>query len=298
MSAECQRVVFLFVDSRSRWPDQGETTAMFADREQHSRSFDRTRRRVGAAVWTAGLSAALGTGLAAAPASAQAPPTASTMFVQTAQSGELQGKRLTLDGVRRRATWATHGGRFGVLPVNRLHQLVFSSQTPAATGTLHMAGNQRTDVLTLKLSRPRYNAARRTVSYRFKQLGNGRLPSRAARAAGAARRFGPASLSILGAQATDGPSLTFQNNTYGCGQGDGTCWGTVSASGLVPNSFVGVSYETSNGGGGQNNYQVDGNGNLAPLQLFFACETIESAAAGGDTPDGQGVYASQGSPRC
>ena len=59
----------------------------------------------------------------------------------------------------------------------------FPPKPATATGTLHVAGHHGGDELTFKLSRPRYNAARRTVSYKIKRLGNGRLPSRAAQAA-------------------------------------------------------------------------------------------------------------------
>ena len=78
------------------------------------------------------------------------------------------------------------------MKVKRLHRMLFSAKTARATGTLHVAGHRGGDELTVKLSRPRYNAARRTVSYKFKRLGDGRLPSRAAQAeeprAGSARR--------------------------------------------------------------------------------------------------------------
>jgi hypothetical protein len=80
--------------------------------------------------------------------------------------------------------------------VRRLHRRLFLPGKPA-TGTLHVAGHRGGDELTFKLTRPRYNRARRTVSYKVKRVGNGSLPSRAAQAAGAARRFGAASLSIV-----------------------------------------------------------------------------------------------------
>ena len=54
------------------------------------------------------------------------------------------------------------------------------AKTATATGTLHVAGHRGGDELTFKLSRPRYNAARRTVSYKIRRLGDGHLPSRGA----------------------------------------------------------------------------------------------------------------------
>ncbi len=51
-----------------------------------------------------------------------------------------------------------------------------------ATGTLHVAGHRGGDELIFKLSKARYDRARRTVSYRPKPLNNKPLPSRAARA--------------------------------------------------------------------------------------------------------------------
>ena len=116
--------------------------------------------------------------IAATPASAQTPP-AGAMFVHSAKSGELGGGRLMLHGVSGRVTWAHHSGRSGVVALTRMHRQLFSARTPAATGTLHVAGNRGGDELTFRLSKPRYNASRRTVSYAVKRM-KGRLPSRAA----------------------------------------------------------------------------------------------------------------------
>ena len=164
---------------------------------------------VGALVF-AGCAVAAGT--AAAPASAQAPPAGHTVFVHSALSGKLDGGRLTLRGVGRRVTWAHDSGRSGVMAIKRLHRRLFSRRIWAATGTLHVAGHRGGDELTFKLTRPRYNLARRIVSYQVKRLGGGRLPRRAAQAAGGARRFGPASLSIVGAPA----SLRAADTYYAC----------------------------------------------------------------------------------
>jgi hypothetical protein len=138
--------------------------------------------------------------LAAALVSAEAARGGATMSVHAAKGGELGGSRLILRGVGRRVTWVTHAGRSGVVSINRLHRRLFQPGTPA-TAALHVAGRPGGAEPTFRLTRPRYNAARRTASYRVKRL-NKRRPSRAA--SGAAgfrrpRRFGAASLSIVGA---------------------------------------------------------------------------------------------------
>ena len=149
----------------------------------------------------AGLIVVLGAGLfALAPATALAGSRDAHVFTHSAKSGKLVGGRLTLRGVGRRITWANNYGRTGVMPIKRLHRLLFSPGTSPATGTLHVAGHGGGDELALKLSRPRYKAARGTVSYRAKRLNKRPLPRRPARASGIAlRRFGAASLSIVGA---------------------------------------------------------------------------------------------------
>jgi hypothetical protein len=165
---------------------------MLADREQHSPSFGRTRRRAGAA----GLAALLAAGLvAAAPAVAHAAGGDATVFTHSARSGQLKDGRLTLRGVSGRVAYATNAGRSGVVPVRTLHRLILPGK--AATGTLHVAGHRGGDEPAFRLSRPRYDRAHRTVSYRAKPLDNRGLPRRAARAAGAPRRFKAASLSIV-----------------------------------------------------------------------------------------------------
>ena len=202
------------------------------------------------------------------------------MFVHSALSGELGGGRLTLRGVGRRVTWAHNSGRSGVMPIKRLHRLLFSPGTSPATGTLHVAGHRGGDELTFKLTRPRRNLARRTVSYKVKRLGGGRLPRRAAQAAGGARRFGPASLSIVGAPA----SLRAANTYYECvppGESvrRGCYRGTVTGSGLKPNQTLNVTFTYSDGStlsGPQLgiNPTTDANGNLgtqAPVQLDVVC---------------------------
>jgi hypothetical protein len=128
---------------------------------------------------------------------ALAPTTAdaASMYVHSAQSGELAGGRLTLHRVGRYVTWTTSSGRVGAARITRAHRRLFSPKTPA-TGTLHIAGQRGGDELAFRLSKPRYNAARRTVAYRARPLAK----RRAARAAGIfrrPRRFGPASLSVV-----------------------------------------------------------------------------------------------------
>jgi hypothetical protein len=165
---------------------------MFADTSQRFGSFEGTRPRTGV-IFVVGLAAVLAAWLvAAAPVSAQTPPAGPTVFVHSAKSGQLHGGRLILHGLRGRVTWAHNSGRFGVMTVKRLHRRLFSRGTASATGALHVAGRH----VTLRLSRPRHNPARSTVSYRVTRLGKGRLP-RQDRAPGAARRFGPVSLSMV-----------------------------------------------------------------------------------------------------
>jgi hypothetical protein len=168
---------------------------MFADTRQRSGSLERTGWRVAAAVWVAGLVAVLvGWLLTAAPASAAT----AKMFTQSATSGELKGGRLTLRGVSGRVTYVLNTGGRGTLSVRRLHRRQFLPGLPP-TATLHVAGYHGGDEPSFRLSKPRRNAARHTVSYKVKRLDNKPLPSAAARAAGfrPPRRFGAASLSIV-----------------------------------------------------------------------------------------------------
>jgi hypothetical protein len=238
---------------------------------------DRVKCLVGVLAF-AGCAVAAGT--ATAPASAQAPPAGHTVFVHSALSGTLGGGRLTLRGVSRRVTWAHDSGRSGVISIKRLHRRLFPLRISAATGTLHVAGNRGGDELTFKLTRPRRNLARHTVSYKVTRLGGGRLPSRAAQAAGGARQFGPLSLSIVGAPAL----LQAANTYYECAPPGTTvlrgCWGTVTGSGLKPNQTLNVTFNMSNGStlsGAQVgiNPTTDANGNLgttqAPVQLDALC---------------------------
>jgi hypothetical protein len=269
---------------------------MYADTEQHSGILERTRWRVAAGVWVAGLVAVLVGWLAAAPASAQAPPADGTVFVHSAKSGKLAGGRLTLQGVGRRVTWAHHSDRSGVIAVRRLHRMLFSPRTPAATGTLHVAGHRGGDELTFKLSKPRYNRARRTVSYKAKPLNHKPLPSRAAaQAAAAARQFGAASLSIVSAPQG---SVNIAQQSYGCTAGSppsGNCYGILTASGLQPGAHLYVNVSYSDGSTQQFDWEdaEDGNGNIQnpPVYLNVPCTgtitgtitSVQATAANGQS---------------
>ncbi len=127
-----------------------------------------------------------------APASANSAMT----FVHSASGGELAGNRLTLREVGRHVTWIHNGGRAGRVTIQRLHRRLFLPGRPA-TGTLHVAGHRGGQEATFRLSRPRYDLGRGTVSYTVRRLGKVRLPGRSARSAQGARQFGAASLSIV-----------------------------------------------------------------------------------------------------
>ena len=209
--------------------------------------------------------------VAAAPVFAQAPPRDGTVFVHSARSGKLSGGQLTLLGVRPRVTWTHESGRSGVIAVKRMHRMLFSPTTPEATATLHLAGHRGGDEPTFRLSDPRYNRARHTVSYRAKPLDKKTLPGRSVRAAATARTFGPASLSIQGAPT---PSLDVDQTIYPCAADSTTnCWGTLVASGLPPGSSVTGFAPQVPGNTGQGldiDVRVDGYGNIN-TQLELLC---------------------------
>jgi hypothetical protein len=166
---------------------------MIVDTETQSGNLEQTFRRLRVAGLVAVVAAAL---FAAALASASAASAAATV-VHSAEGGELKGGRLTLRGVSGRMTYATSAGRSGTLSVRLAHRRLFLPGKPA-TGTLHVAGHRSGDEAAFRLNRPRYNTARRTVSYRARPLTKKQLPSGAAGAAGIpVRRFGAASLSIV-----------------------------------------------------------------------------------------------------
>jgi hypothetical protein len=145
---------------------------MFASKEDHFGSPRETWRRSPRGVWRAGRPFRFaGLALAAAGLCALVPATASaasaTLITHSAKSGELQGGRLTLRGVSGRVTYVLNSGRRGTLSVRRLHRRLFLPGLPA-TGTLHVAGYRGGDEPSFRLSKPRRNAARHTVSYRAK----------------------------------------------------------------------------------------------------------------------------------
>ena len=127
------------------------------------------RVRLVAAV-AAALSAA---GLASVPGASAAPT-----LVLSAKSGELHEGRLILRGVGARASYLTGAGSSGTVTAKRLHRRVFLPGRPA-TATLHVAGHRGGDEPTFRLSRPRYKAARQTVSYRPSRSTTRVCPARA-----------------------------------------------------------------------------------------------------------------------
>ena len=197
-SAECQRDV-LFSEGQIRLRAIMEAKAeMFGHSREFFGSFEGARRRRGA------LAAAGASMLALAVVS---PASATTTVTHSAKSGELAGGRLILHGVRGKVTWTSDRGHSGRVSVRRLHRRGFAPRNPAATGVLHVAGHRGGDEPTFKLSKPRYNRARRTVSYRAKPLNNKPLRGRTARAAGVGSppsRFRAASLSVVPSPQLDG----------------------------------------------------------------------------------------------
>jgi hypothetical protein len=169
--------------------------------------------------------------VALAPASASA----ATTVVHSAKSGQLAGGRLTLHGVGSHATATINGDRAGVVRIARVHRRLWLPGRPA-TGTLHIAGRRGGEEPTFRLSRPRYDAARGTVSYRVKRLAKRPLRGRAATAAGAAQRFGTASLFIVphpavasGDNGGNDCLMAFQNNTnFGVQAVSSSKWDTDS----------------------------------------------------------------------
>jgi hypothetical protein len=131
---------------------------------------------------------------------AGAPGASAITFVHSAKSGELRDGRLVLHGVSGRVTYFS-SGRTATAKVKRMHKGVFLPGRPA-TGVLHVAGHHGGDEPSFRLTRPRYNVARRTVSFKARRLDSKRLPARAARAArtqspsAAKSRFGASSLTV------------------------------------------------------------------------------------------------------
>jgi hypothetical protein len=158
---------------------------MLADIRAGSASFEQSCRRLR----VAGLAVVLATALSAAGLAGASVASAATLVTHSAKSGELGGGRLTLHGVSGRVSYAISGGRSGTMSVRRLHRRLFLPGLPA-TGRLRVAGQRGGDPR-FKLSKPRYNAAQHTVSYRAKPLAKRRAGIRAL------RDFGAAKLSIV-----------------------------------------------------------------------------------------------------
>jgi hypothetical protein len=186
-----------------------------------------------------------GLGLAAAALLVLAPARAdaASMYVHSAGSGELAGGRLTLHGVGRNVTWSTTSGRAGVARITRAHERLFPPKKPA-TGTLHVAGQRGGQELAFRLSKPRYSAARRTVSYRARPLA--KRSAAASAAAAAPRRFGAASLSVVphsslagGGNGGNNCAAGFENDTwYGMELVSAVKWDTDDWVYSVPDGFI------------------------------------------------------------
>jgi hypothetical protein len=250
--------------------------------ERVRRSGRRSRRQARAGVALAALASA---GLLAATAAGAPPPAGgATVFTHSAASGKLTGGRLILHGVGRRVTWAHHSGRSGVMAVKPMHRMLFKPGTATATGTLHVAGHRGGDELTFRLSRPRHNAARHTVSYRARPLNNKQLPGEAASAAQATRRFGAASLSIVAEPGPQSFTLTIDNSggSYDCTPGTGLCWGALMGSGLQPNSVVHVIGSGPGFTGTHATVQLDGS---VSANLNLPCN-VHNVFIGGTAGDG------------
>jgi hypothetical protein len=225
------------------------------------------------------------------PATASAGSRDAHVFMHSAKSGQLIAGRLTLRGVGRQVTWANNRGRTGVIPVKRLHRLLFSPGTPRATGVLHVGGDRGGDELALKLSRPRYNALRGTVSYKAKRLKRRALPRRPARGSGVVpRRFGAASLSIIGAppvmagDSGGNECITFfQNNIPGTAYGlRAVSFSKGAGDTWIPNP-TDPTVGTVVGPGGKTTWRSDGASSDDPgCSNSGTWEVIEIPTGGGD----------------
>ena len=277
---------------------------MSAHTDGRSHSFDETCRR---SLIFAVIVAVVGAGLfMLAPAAGAASVGSAVVFTHSAKSGELGGGRLTLHGVRRQVTWASNGARSGVASVKRMHSVLFSPGVRSATGTLHLTGHRRGQALTFRLRGPRYNASRRTVSYRAKPLNNWRLPGGRARMP---RGFGSASLSLLDAPQVARPLNASCQTTVNNGtksditvtkaqqQSDSSWGGSGDPTGSVAHPGGALTW-VSNGGG----IDWDHCNTLVTVQVAgtgttFQVETIEGANGYSFNKcfDGNSPYSCQGS---
>ena len=108
---------------------------MLGDTRARSASFEETCRRLR----VGGLAVALAAALSAAGLASASAASATIVLTHPAKSAELQGGRLTLSGVSRRASYVINSGRSRTISVKRLHRRFLPRGLPA-TGTLHAAG--------------------------------------------------------------------------------------------------------------------------------------------------------------
>jgi hypothetical protein len=118
---------------------------------------------------------------------------AGSMYVHSATGGAFANGRLTLHGVGRNVTWVSTGASTGVTPTTLVLKRLFSHKR-SATGVLDISGKRHGQAFAFSLSAPRYNAARRAVTYRATSLTKRTVGSSAATAV--PRHFGAASLSV------------------------------------------------------------------------------------------------------
>jgi hypothetical protein len=156
----------------------------------------RRLRLVGVAVMVASV-------VALVPATADA----GTMFVHSARGGVFAGGRLTLHEIRRNVTWYTATGHKRVASISVANKRLFAHAS-TATGSLNLGNRRRGQAFALRLSKPLYSAARRTVSYQAKVIG--RAKSATTRVP---RSFGAADLSVISERS---PSLR-DNGGNDCG---------------------------------------------------------------------------------
>jgi hypothetical protein len=200
MSVHRQRRAFTQIRIQ---PSEEDKPVMSAETDQRCRTFeqnrDRSRRRTRRTVHAAGFAAVLAAVFASA-----SPASADIAVSHSAKGGELRGGRLILRGVSGRVSWwdVSDANSSGTASVRRMHRRLFRPGAPV-TGVLHIAGARDSDEPSFRLSKPRYSAPRRTVSYNAEPLHTQPQSSAVAHAA-TPRRFGAASLSIVSSVASGG----------------------------------------------------------------------------------------------
>jgi hypothetical protein len=141
-------------------------------------------------------------GLLVVPSVAAADAPSSALFVQSAQGGRFDDGRLKLRGVSPAVVWFTEepARDSGTVSFATLRRGLFARGRPAPNAALAIEGGGLDGVVALELRDPRYNARRRTVSYRVRRLRDvgGRLDRFADELSRRRlpRRFGAASLFI------------------------------------------------------------------------------------------------------